>query len=393
MARRRIPIGHHGSISVHKRGVNFVARCRFRDDDGVLREVAASGKTKDEARHILQADINLRKASPRTSAASIWPDTPVCTLIDKWLEHSRSRNLSVSTLRIYEASARLYLRPYMNGWRVRDATAGRVNDLLHRHMERGLDTKALRKHLHQIFALAVLEGALQSNPVAAVPRSRRSKPPTVRINSADQVAKIAALIKAWETAPRPGPAPNDDLFMLLMLLVATGARPGELLALRWSDLHLDAERPYLCIEGTIKQEKGKGIYRQAVPKSVSSIRKVEVPPGVVGLLVERRLAQGRNPLGAVFPSRAGTWQAPTNMRRRWVLAVAGTTYGGVTFRTFRKSVASLLAETYGLTVAKEQLGHASETTTRSFYADQFRDAPRVAEAIESLLGDVLDAPE
>lgn len=393
MARRRIPIGHHGSISVHKRGDNYVARCRFRDDDGVLREVAASGKTKDGARHVLQADIDLRKSRPRTSAGTIGPDTPVSTLIDKWLDHSRSRNLSVSTIRIYEASARLYLRTYMNGWRVRDATPGRINDLLHRHMERGLDTKALRKHLHQIFGLALLEGAVHTNPVAAVPRARRAKTPTVRISSPSQVAEIAGLIKAWETEPRSGPTPNDDLFMLLMLLVATGARPGELLALRWSDLHLGADRPYLCIEGTIKQERGRGIYRQPEPKSPSSIRKVEVPPGLVALLGARRMAQGGNRLDAVFPSRVETWQAPTNMRRRWVLAVEGTAYEKVTFRTFRKSLASLLAEAYNLTVAKEQLGHASETTTRSFYADQFQDAPRVAEAIESLLGSVLDAPE
>lgn len=192
MARRRIPIGSHGQIAYRRRGGKVLAFCRFRDDDGVLREVSASGDTKDAALQALIADLEYRKS--QGSGETIRADMPMVALIDQWLAQCECRGLSDSTMRIYHASARLYLKPYMQGWQVKDATPMRVNALLNRHLRRGLDTAALRKHLHQVFALAVLGGALMMNPVAAQPRVHREKQPTMRIGSPKQVAEIAAIV-------------------------------------------------------------------------------------------------------------------------------------------------------------------------------------------------------
>src|SRR3546814_14590337 len=61
------------------------------------------------------------------------------------------------------------------------------------------------------------------------------------------------------------------------LMLATGARIGEILALRWIDVHLDGDRPKVTISGTIKTEPGKGTYRKPSPKSDSSLRTVIIP--------------------------------------------------------------------------------------------------------------------
>lgn len=46
------------------------------------------------------------------------------------------------------------------------------------------------------------------------------------------------------------------------LMLATGARIGEILALHWADLNLAATRPTLTICGTLVFVKGMGFFRQ-----------------------------------------------------------------------------------------------------------------------------------
>src|SRR3546814_3232502 len=71
------------------------------------------------------------------------------------------------------------------------------------------------------------------------------------------------------------------------LMLATGARIGEILALRWIDVHLDGDRPKVTISGTIKTEPGKGTYRKTSPKSDSSLRTVIIPNFAAAVLVRR----------------------------------------------------------------------------------------------------------
>jgi integrase len=393
MARRRIPIGQHGEIRFERptsqaSGNNpHRARCSVRDFDGVLREVSASGPSREAARHALLEDIRLRfETTAGAGADGITPDTRIRVLVDEWLEECRTRNLSTSTMRIYESSARLYIKPYMGEWLIREAKTARVDRVIKEHIAAGLDHKALRKHLNQLFDVAIRHDALATNPVDAVAKvnAKRSGGRKVKsIETAAQVAEIRAIITAWQTKDRPGPKATDDLFLFVMLLVVTGLRPGELLALRWSDVNLSAPRPYLEVTGTIKQEKGLGVYRQEYPKSESSERPVEIPGSLVAMLLERQVNQsGPNPIDAVFPSRVGSWIPYSNMRRRWVSAVTGTKYAWVTFKTFRKAVAKLLTEQYDLRTAQEQLGHASQTTTETFYVGLNTEAPKVAETLE-----------
>ncbi|THJ06191.1 hypothetical protein E7Z54_06110 [Nocardioides sp.] len=70
------------------------------------------------------------------------------------------------------------------------------------------------------------------------------------------------------TAPDPGP--TGDMADIIDLMLATGCRIGEILALRWSDLELDGDLPVLTVSGTIKTETGKGTYRKSTPKSTQA---------------------------------------------------------------------------------------------------------------------------
>jgi len=395
MARRRIPLGQHGEISYDFPASQATskykvrARTRVRDHDGGLRTVTASGPSKEAARQTLLEDLRLRfQDDVGLGADGITPSTKINVLVAEWLREAELRRLSTGTMQIYRSSARLRINPYMGEWLIREASARRVDRVIKHHIAQGLDSQALRKHLNQVFDLAVRHDALPSNPVASVAKVRRVKKPPRILEGAAQVAEIRALVQRWEAKDRPGPKATHDLYLFVMLLAVTGVRPGELLAVRWSEVNFLAERPYLEITGTIKQVTGLGIYRQQVPKTRTSVRRVELPRSLVALLMDRKVNQsGPNPIDAVFPSRVGTWQAPTNMRRRWVSATENTKYQWVTFKTFRKAVATLIANEHDIRTAQHQLGHASASTTERFYDAGAPDAPRVAETLQRFLED------
>jgi hypothetical protein len=72
MARPPLAMGTHGSISIKKRqdGSSYVARCRFRDFDGVTRSVERSGRSKAAVTATLQDEIRSRRCARRAAAAA-----------------------------------------------------------------------------------------------------------------------------------------------------------------------------------------------------------------------------------------------------------------------------------------------------------------------------------
>jgi integrase len=388
VARRRIAIGSYGELHYEARAGVVRARTRVRDRDGVLRKVSASGASREAARRRLLEDIRERFETGTGGAVKgITPHTKISVLADEWIKECEMRELKTRSLRIYRDSVRLHIKPYMGGWLVHEATTGAVDRVLKEHRDSGRDTSALRKHLNQMFALAVRHDALSSNPVTNVAKIQRKKQKVRVLEDTAQVAEIRAIIANWENGDRPGPKATRDLRDMVLLLMSTGARIGEALALRWQDINLLAERPYLRITGTIVQEKGVGTFRQEEGKSEKATRPLEVPPTVVTMLLERQMMQGHSPIDAVFPSRVGTWTPYSTMYRRWNDATDGTKYEWVTFKTFRKQVGTLIAREFGAKVAKEQLGHANEVTTETFYIAQSVDAPKVSSLIEKFIQD------
>jgi integrase len=107
-------------------------------------------------------------------------------------------------------------------------------------------------------------------------------------------------------------------------MLATGARIGEILALRWEDLDLAAERPTLTICGTLVYVKGKDFFRQEWTKSDAGYRMIVLPRFAVGMLLARKLVASDNPNDAIFASRHDTWLSPNNVRRQWRQARAET---------------------------------------------------------------------
>jgi integrase len=385
MARPPLPIGTWGTIRTEKLGPNrYRARARFRDYDGKTRDVEATGTTDPAAIRALKEKLRDRTAP---NDDEITRDTHVSTLANLWIEEiTAEERVTPQTINNYKTSLRTSILPAVGNLRIREATVGRLDKFLREIAKtRPSAAKNAKVVLGQMFALAVRHGALTTNPVGETGRLRKPRR-TVRALEAEHLEGVRSAIRRWQqpTSGKAGPRPTGDLADIVDLMLATGARIGEILALRWEDTGLAAEHPTVTICGTIVYLKGKGYFRQNWTKSDAGYRTVILPRFAVRMLMARKLTATDNPIDATFASRRGTWMSPHNVRRQWREARADTGLEWVTPHTFRKTVATLIDKEANTKSAAAQLGHASEDVTNTYYIAKPALAPDSSHILEQL---------
>ncbi len=385
MARPPLPIGTWGKIRTEKLGPNrFCARVRFRDYDGKTRDIEATDTTGPAA--ITALKLKLRdRVTPNDD--EITRETYISTLANLWIDEiAAEERVTPQTINRYETSLRTAILPALGNLRIREASVGRLDKFLRDvAKDRPSAAKGAKVVLGQMFALAVRRGALATNPVRDTGRLRKPRRTVVTLTN-EHLEAVRAAIRQWQqpVPGKPGPRHTGDLADIVDLMLATGARIGEILALRWQDLDLAAARPTLTVCGTIVYVKGKGFFRQEWTKSNAGYRTTVLPRFAVGMLMARKLTAAESATDAIFGSRRGTWMSPNNVRRQWRQARADTELEWVTPHTFRKTVATLIDKEANTKSAAAQLGHASENVTNTYYIAKPALAPDVSDILEQL---------
>ena len=158
--------------------------------------------------------------------------------------------------------------------------------------------------------------------------------------------------------------------------------PGEILAVRWSDVDLKRSPPTVTINGTIVAVKGEGLKRQP-PKTAASLRTLPLPAFAVAVLLRRRV-QSKSTFEAVFPSRAGTWISPRNLARTFRQARVEAGLGKVQLKACRATVATLISREAGSKRAAQQAGHGSDRVAEAYYIAKAAQAPDSSAILEQL---------
>jgi integrase len=264
---------------------------------------------------------------------TITADTVFAEMVTQWLGRlRREQRLENTTINEYERVLRRLVVPALGSTPLAQLTTDSINTVLKELGDESVNRQRKAKVVTGAMLDAAVEcGALASNPVRGSMRISRSKDATPSLTDAE-LDRVRAAVRAWMTEGRPGPKASCDMADMIELMLATGARIGELLALRWSDVDFDACRVSIC--GTIKTETSKGTYWKPLPVS----RVVALRRSVVPVLHKRRTRGIDNPIDAVFPTRNGTWQQVNNVERRWrhVRKYAGLDW--VTPESFRDRV-------------------------------------------------------
>ncbi|WP_157110597.1 tyrosine-type recombinase/integrase [Nocardia anaemiae] len=388
MARERIRPGKHGKITTtpvyNSAGkiVRHIAKTYFRDTDGELRLVTASGRSQPKAKAALDDKISSRVAP---SNAAVSSETLIVALADRWRTRIERSNLSANTKRRYGEILDLHIVPELGKLTIGECTSAVLEGFLDDLGERiGKPTAKLAKTcLSGMWTIASRYGAAPGNIVKLLAPIPVDDKPVVAW-STTEVLRIRAAVRHDEQAVRTGIAD------LLDTLLGTGSRIGEALALKWKHLDLDGPKPSVLIEGTVVRLRGGGMFIQPHPKGgPNGKRRLFLHNWTVQRLAARRALVPHDPEDLVFPSARGTLRDPRNARKQLkrILTRLGFTEIPQNPHTARKTVGTQLAEDADggqsdISIAAAQLGN-TEAITRRHYVQRTHVGPDARERFDA----------
>jgi integrase len=229
--------------------------------------------------------------------------------------------------------------------------------------------------------LAVMANVLGTNPVRDVqPIKSKSKRKGASALTADQVRELLGKLRASKYCR------DHDLVDPITVLIATGVRRSELLALRWQDF--DEAAGTLTVAGKVVRATGEGLQRIDDTKTDAGKRTISLPRFAVSALIERRNLPFLGEQSVIFPSTAGTLRDPNNFGRLWRTVRDELGAPEVTTHSFRKTVATLIDdEGLSARIGADQLGHTKVSMTQDRYMSRGRVHTQVAELLDRTIND------
>jgi len=299
-----------------------------------------------------------------------------------WLEAIRP-SVRPRTWQRYEEYVRIHVAPALGKLPLARLQPHHLQRLYADRLKVGASPTDVR-HLHSVIHHALKDGVrwgLIAHNVADLvtpPRIQRREMQTLSPEEARRFLEAAA---------------GDRLEALYTLAITTGMRQGELLALRWQDVDLEAGT--VQVRGTL-QRTAAGLVVQE-PKTRTSRRLVALTGAAVAALrrhkarqLEERLRAGAvwQDTGFVFTNEIGGPLEVRNLIRRsfWpLLERAGLPR--IRFHDLRHTAATLmLAQGVHPKVAAEMLGHSQVAVTLDLYSHVTPTMQRqAAAAMDALL--------
>lgn len=333
---------------------------KYRTPDGTQIKRAAGRTRKDAEQALTAALAAVDRGEVRTASKESFSDAA-----DRWLRRKRPL-LEASTYQDYERHLRIRLLPAFGDLKLRSIARGKVEDYVAQlDATSDLSRKTINDSLiplRQILGRAVREGLLATNPAESPDRDSpielpHERPPIKPLTRDEAHAYLDACLPAY----RP----------LAELLIGSGLRIGEALALEWNDVGWDTAT--LAITKTFK------VGGLGTPKG-DRCRNVVVASYVLDVLRQHRVDTGRV-AGHVFTRATGE-----PLRRQWVRSSwhCGTLRDAalpttVRLHDLRHTAATLwLASGQSIYFVQQQLGHADIKTTIDLYGHPDQDAHRRA---------------
>jgi integrase len=342
----RFPSGRYGVFVKRKKKQSF----RMADTLTAAREL------RDNLKRAMRRGIRLvARATQKMSLDAFFTDVYEPEVM-------RGGNLKDSTIRSARSRMKQHLEPFF-----RDVEIGEItyddcmrfrSDLVEREDLKEQTKRECILLLRQLLEEAVLRGVILANPAVAVKPPKRTKG-EVEVPEYEDAKNVIEAIT------------HPVARMAAELLLRTGVRLNEALALEWRSVNLKAGT--LQVKQSIDQVTGK-----IVPTKTSHVRTIDLPPALVTLLEEYRNRQLAGEVHRhdpwVFPAESTTEAGrPFNDRnfqqRHWDPAVERS---GIPHRFtphgLRHLYAShLLQRGVEISYVSKQLGHASIYTTHNTY--------------------------
>jgi len=309
--------------------------------------------------------------------------TSLNDFLDRWERDWAATNVSGKTAERYSHLMK-HIRPTLGAKPMQAIRAQDLNALYTSLRDRLAPRTIGHVHrlLHLVFGHATKWGNIKRNVVALV------NAPKVPVTEAPvlQLAEIPQMFDAVR---------GRSLYPIAVVALGTGMRRGELCALRWQDVNLDAAT--LRVERSLEQTRKSGL-RFKEPKSKRGRRAISLSATVVAELRKRWAAQqeqrlslglGGSPAdGLVFADWDGSPLAPDRLSDNFSNAMAAAGLPHVTLHTLRHTHASqLIRSGVDILTVSRRLGHANATVTLNTYGHLITTEDKAAEITQTMFTD------
>ena len=300
-------------------------------------------------------------------------NTSLSTLADKWLE-SKKYSLKESTLSRYKQQLDWYILPKLGKYPIdslgADILQKFINEIYQnpptvKNKGQPLSPKTIRNiyfNLKTILDYGVTLNLLNSNPCCKVVLPKVEKP-DIQAFDEEEIKKILNCAK------------DTDLFFPIYLLLNTGMRRGELLGLRWKDVHIDNSDNTINIIQTRISVEGKEIID--TPKSRSSKRTIKLGLSAKKRFLDYRLwcrkvllkhGKSISPNDYVIIRSDGTTDSPDNFSRRWRYFLKKNNIRPLKLHCLRHTCATMLLKgNIDVKTISSRLGHADTNLVLNTY--------------------------
>jgi integrase len=358
-----------GSISRRKDGL-YMARYTVQTAGGPKRKTIY-GKKRSEVAEKLNKALADRDGGLVFDAGTI----TLGEYLARWLGDSVRGTVRSSTYVRYEGLVRNHISPTLGRVKLSRLTPAQVRGLYREKLDAWLSRRSvnyIHVCLHKALKQALMDGLIPRNVAGAV------KSPQVHRQEATPLSpeQVKVLLAA---------AHGDRLEALFILALHTGLRRGELLALKWPDVDLEAGK--LSVQRSLAAD---GTFNP--PKRKNSKRSVRLTTAAVEAIKSHRAAQNqeRLTLGSlwddhdlIFPNRSGRPMSGGNLYHRdWKnLLKRACLPHTFTFHSLRHTFATtLLRQNVNPKIVQEALGHATITQTMDTYSHVMPDMQDAATA-------------
>ena len=299
----------------------------------------------------------------------------ISSLMSEWLK-SRTLTLKETTISRYRQQVDWYINPTLGKYPVAALSVNKIQNWVNEIYKHPPTSKnggkpLVPKTVRNIFLnlQAAMDYAVYMKLIYDNPCKHVQLPPPVKYEvqayNEEEIQQILSCAK------------GTDLFFPIYLLIHTGMRRGELLGLRWKDVHIDKdeEHPYIDIVQTRLNACGKVIID--TPKTKSSQRKIYLSQMARAEFLKYRtwakqvfLSLGRiqSENDLVIIKENGDIDNPENFTKRWNTFLSVNGIRRLKLHGLRHTCATmLLKNNVDIKSIATRLGHTDGTMVLNVY--------------------------